>query len=157
MPAETESVVWTRARDRVLLRDRRLKVPVFSIFERLNKMPGLSIEAVEMLGARISVLRGVGRSIELEQNSQGVEHPVDPAHAGCAGVSSQTSPPAATPAVLLEMAPMPGLRSVVSYEQAKAWAAKHGLCERRQALDLNAVNAARRRLNAPPFALAGAA
>jgi hypothetical protein len=51
----------------------------------------------------------------------------------------------------------PGVHQVVSYAEAWRWAADEGLVRRRQALDLKAVNAARKRQGLLPFALKGAA
>ena len=82
-------------------------------------------------------------------------------NSGMAGVNSTPVPAKAFPPGLdlpaAETLPAfsSGVVCVVSYDEARRWAAAQGLAKFRKALDLVAVNAARREMRLPPFALKG--
>jgi hypothetical protein len=135
---------WSDERVNLLLALRAEQVEWREIKAAINKLPGAPIATVHSTICKYSKLIA-----SANQNSRGdVPANTRPAAAG-------TSPAAGTRALdvsSLNSPPVPkepealfgyGGALLVTYEQARRWAVRNGLCHRNYGLDLNAVNAAR--------------
>ena len=156
---EGEPPVWTAERDALLMTLAPVTRDYAGMQATLNLLPGTPIATPGAVRQRKCSLRQLRSAQAAEPtNSQGLG-PADTAHAAagtfpaaCEDVSSLNSPPAPKePGAHLELGAL-----LVSYDQARRWALRNGLCTKYTGLNLIAVNAEREARGQVRLAIRGA-
>jgi hypothetical protein len=161
--APRRSRKWSVDQVNMLLALRAQGVEWPEIRAAINALPGIWVVSPQMAQHKYSVLKRIGLvAVATVKNSQ-VACPADTgrvaagtfpaARPGFLDVSSLNSPPVPKEPEALFGA---GGAMRVTYEQARRWAIRNGLCEKCNGLDLIAVNEARIAAGQAKFAIKGA-